>query len=195
MDMDVEHQALQDFFICLGELKRSKSAIVTDIDNEIWIEQITRYLHHVLDAQNRDEIYGFLTNLDSIRFYRVENECRRSLWILLDERYICTVFHPRLKRFDAEPHEKDLAFDLVKQKLLARTSISRITTDTTSKAVTTNVSIINDSTVLVNPNNLLACCFDKPRAIVSSVTATVKELDDCMELIVPGEESDDIFLF
>ncbi|CAF3410264.1 unnamed protein product [Rotaria socialis] len=184
MDMDVEHQALQDFVICLGELKRSKSAIVTDIDNEIWIEQITRYLHHVLDAQNRDEIYGFLTNLDSIRFYRVENE-----------RYICTVFHPRLKRFDAEPHEKDLAFDLVKQKLLARTSISRITTDTTSKAVTTNVSIINDSTVLVNPNNLLACCFDKPRAIVSSVTATVKELDDCMELIVPGEESDDILLF
>ncbi|CAF4738474.1 unnamed protein product [Rotaria socialis] len=64
-----------------------------------------------------------------------------------------------------EPHEKDLAFDLVKRDFLARTSISRITTDTASKAVTMNASIINDSTASVNPNNLLACCFDKPRAI------------------------------
>ncbi|CAF3846714.1 unnamed protein product, partial [Rotaria magnacalcarata] len=82
-----------------------------------------------------------------------------------------------------------------KRELLARTSISRITTDTASKAVTTNVSIINDSTAPVNPNNLLACCFDKPREIVSSVTTPVKELNDYMELTVPDDESDDILLF
>ncbi|CAF1635732.1 unnamed protein product, partial [Rotaria magnacalcarata] len=105
-------------------------------------------------------------------------ERRRSVWILLDQHYSCTSLHPRLKRFDAEPHETNLAFDLVKRELLARTSISRITTDTVSKAVTTNVSIINDSTAPVNPNNLLACCFDKPRAIASSVTTPVKELND-----------------
>ncbi|CAF3468969.1 unnamed protein product [Rotaria socialis] len=124
-----------------------------------------------------------------------QSECRRSVWILLDEHYTCTFLHPRLKRFDAEPHEKDLAFDLVKREFLARTSISRITTDTASKAVTMNVSIINDSTASVNPNNLLACCFDKPRAIASSVTTPVKELNDYMELIVPYEENDDILLF
>ncbi|CAF3346862.1 unnamed protein product [Rotaria socialis] len=122
-------------------------------------------------------------------------ECRRYVWILLDEHYICTFLHPRLKRFDTEPHEKDLAFDLVKRELLARTSISRITTDTASKAMTMNVSIINNSTAPVNPNNLLTCCFDKPRAIVSSVTTPVKELNGYMELIVPDEETDDILLF
>ncbi|CAF2018337.1 unnamed protein product [Rotaria magnacalcarata] len=83
----------------------------------------------------------------------------------------------------------------LKRELLAPTSISRTTTDTASKVVTTNVSIINDSTAPVNPNNLLACCFDKPREIVSSVTTPVKELNDYMELIVPDEESDDILLF
>ncbi|CAF3816311.1 unnamed protein product [Rotaria magnacalcarata] len=112
-----------------------------------------------------------------------------------DQDYICTFLHPRRKRFDAVPHEKDLAFDLVKRELLARTSISRITTDTASKTVTTNVSIINDSTAPVNPNNLLACCFDKPRPIVSSVMTSVKELNDYMELIVPDEKSGDILLF
>ncbi|CAF3300205.1 unnamed protein product, partial [Rotaria socialis] len=68
-------------------------------------------------------------------------------------------------------------------------------TDTASKAVTMNVSIINDSTASANPNNLLACCFDKPRAIVSSVTTPMKESNDYRELIVPDQKSDDILLF
>ncbi|CAF3578083.1 unnamed protein product [Rotaria socialis] len=119
----------------------------------------------------------------------------KSIGISQDQHFICTFLHPRLKRFDAVLHEKDIAFDLVKRELLPRTSISRITTDTASKAVTTNVSIINDSTPPANPNNLLTCCFDKPRPIISSVTTPVKELNDYMELIVPDEESDDILLF
>ncbi|CAF3332432.1 unnamed protein product [Rotaria socialis] len=119
----------------------------------------------------------------------------KSIGISQDQHFICTFLHPRLKRFDAVLHEKDIAFDLVKRELLPRTSISRITTDTASKAVTTNVSIINDSTPPANPNNLLTCCFDKPRPIISSVTTPVKELNDYMELVVPDEESDDILLF
>ncbi|CAF2985459.1 unnamed protein product [Rotaria socialis] len=126
-----------------------------------------------------------------------KSQCERikSIGISQDQHFICTFLHPRLKRFDAVLHEKDIAFDLVKRELLPRTSISRITTDTASKAVTTNVSIINDSTPPANPNNLLTCCFDKPRPIISSVTTPVKELNDYMELIVPDEESDDILLF
>ncbi|CAF4848319.1 unnamed protein product [Rotaria magnacalcarata] len=44
------------------------------IDDVIWVEQIARYLTFVLKVQNRDKIYGFLTNLDYIRFYRVEKK-------------------------------------------------------------------------------------------------------------------------
>ena len=127
--------------------------------------------------------------------YIILSEHIRSIWILQDQQYICIFLHPPLKRFDAAPHEKDLVFDLVQLELLARTSISRITTDTASKAVSTNVSIINDSTAPVNPNNILACCFYKPRPIVSSVTTPVKELNNYMELVVSDDESDDILLF
>ncbi|CAF3656976.1 unnamed protein product [Rotaria socialis] len=38
----------------------------------------------------------------------------KSVWILQDQHYIFTFLHPRLKRFDAAPYEKDIAFDLVK---------------------------------------------------------------------------------
>ncbi|CAF5168719.1 unnamed protein product, partial [Rotaria magnacalcarata] len=133
------------------------------------------------------------SELKELKFFLGERI--KSVWILQDQHYICTFLHPCLKRFGVAPHEKDIAFGLVKRELLVRTSISRITTDTASNAVTTNVSIINDSTAPVDPNNLLACCFDKPRPIISSVTTPVKELNDYMKFIIPDEESDDIFLF
>ncbi|CAF4460741.1 unnamed protein product, partial [Rotaria magnacalcarata] len=69
-----EYHCLQDFVICLGELKGSTSSTVMGIDDVIWVEQIARYLTFVLKVQNRDKIYGFLTNLDYIRFYRVEKK-------------------------------------------------------------------------------------------------------------------------
>ncbi|CAF2054082.1 unnamed protein product [Rotaria magnacalcarata] len=133
-------------------------------------DQSSQVLRHSSRSKKPVKRWKFKSNYVLKENYIILGERRRSVWILLDQHYICTSLHPRLKRFDAEPHETNLAFDLVKRELLARTSISRITTDTVSKAVTTNVSIINDSTAPVNPNNLLACCFDKPRAIASSVT-------------------------
>ncbi|CAF4688551.1 unnamed protein product, partial [Rotaria socialis] len=58
-------------------------------------------------------------------------------------------------------------------------------TDTASKAVTMNVSIINDSTASANPNNLLACCFDKPRAI----KLNKNEEQSKQQLSIPDGES------
>ncbi|CAF1283129.1 unnamed protein product [Rotaria magnacalcarata] len=119
----------------------------------------------------------------------------RSVWILQDQHYICTFLHPRLKRFDTAPHEKDIAFNLVKQELLARISTPSVTTDTASKAVATDGTVIIDSTAPVNSNNLLDRCFDKPRPITSSDATPVKELNDYMALVVADEQSDDILLF
>ncbi|CAF5082801.1 unnamed protein product, partial [Rotaria magnacalcarata] len=113
----------------------------------------------------------------------------RSVWILQDQHYICTFLHPRLKRFDTAPHEKDIAFNLVKQELLARISTPSVTTDTASKAVATDGTVIIDSTAPVNSNNLLDRCFDKPRPITSSDATPVKELNDYMALVVADEQS------
>ncbi|CAF5225919.1 unnamed protein product, partial [Rotaria magnacalcarata] len=74
LDTTDEYYSLQDFVICLGELKGSTSSTVIDIDDVNWVEQLARYLTLVLKVQNRDKIYGFLTNLDYIRFYRVEKK-------------------------------------------------------------------------------------------------------------------------
>ncbi|CAF5102287.1 unnamed protein product, partial [Rotaria magnacalcarata] len=55
-----------------------------------------------------------------------------------------------------------------------------VTTDTASKAVATDGTVIIDSTAPVNSNNLLDRCFDKPRPITSSDATPVKELNDYM---------------
>ncbi|CAF5042422.1 unnamed protein product [Rotaria sp. Silwood1] len=75
INMDDEHQALQDFTVCIGELKVTKNGSIENLQN---IGQLARYLDMTLKVQNRDKIYGFLTNLQYITFYcveKTENPC------------------------------------------------------------------------------------------------------------------------
>ncbi|CAF3651651.1 unnamed protein product [Rotaria sp. Silwood1] len=75
INMDDEYQALQDFTVCIGELKVTKNGSIENLQN---IGQLARYLDMTLKVQNRDKIYGFLTNLQYITFYcveKTENPC------------------------------------------------------------------------------------------------------------------------
>ncbi|CAF3751948.1 unnamed protein product, partial [Rotaria magnacalcarata] len=177
---------------------------LTSVDKNL-LEEVCRFLIvfdnaiDQLSAEERPTMHQVLSIrqllIDQCEAKFEDSSELKELKLFLDQHYICTFLHSRLKRFDAAPHEKDIAFGLVKRELLARASISNITTDTASNGVTTNVSIINDSTAPVHPNNLLACCFDKPRPIINSVTTPAKELNDYMKFIIPDEESDDVLLF
>ncbi|CAF3367902.1 unnamed protein product [Rotaria socialis] len=69
IDQNDEHEALQDFAVCLGELK---STLKESLEDKSWIGQLMRYLDLLLEIQNREKVYGFLTNVQYIRFYCVE---------------------------------------------------------------------------------------------------------------------------
>ncbi|CAF3666299.1 unnamed protein product [Rotaria sp. Silwood1] len=62
---------LQDFVICLGELKTS----TTPIDNEEAKGQTLYYLKILLEVQDRKKAYGFLTNITHMsNFILYKNE-------------------------------------------------------------------------------------------------------------------------
>ncbi|CAF2114467.1 unnamed protein product [Rotaria magnacalcarata] len=69
-----EYGSLQDFVVCLGEVKSSNESI----DAFKHIGQLCSYLTDVLKIQNRQKIYGFITNLQHIRFYYVVKERNSS---------------------------------------------------------------------------------------------------------------------
>ncbi|CAF1384851.1 unnamed protein product [Rotaria magnacalcarata] len=58
---------MQDFVVCLGELKAPNVSL-----NEKAIGQICSYLTDVLITQNRQNIYGFLTNFELLKFIQVQ---------------------------------------------------------------------------------------------------------------------------
>ncbi|CAF4620907.1 unnamed protein product, partial [Rotaria magnacalcarata] len=69
IDQDNEQEALQDFAVCLGEFK---STLSESLEHKSWIAQLLRHLDLILAVQNRDQVYGFLTNIQYIRFYCAE---------------------------------------------------------------------------------------------------------------------------
>ncbi|CAF1943323.1 unnamed protein product [Rotaria magnacalcarata] len=69
IDQDNEQEALQDFAVCLGEFK---STLKESLEDKSWIAQLLRHLDLILAVQNRDQVYGFLTNVQYIRFYCAE---------------------------------------------------------------------------------------------------------------------------
>lgn len=63
-------QCLQDFVVCAGELKGTDKSI-HDLN---YIGQLCQYLTLLLDIQERNNMYGFLSNMKEIQFYYVEKQ-------------------------------------------------------------------------------------------------------------------------
>ncbi|CAF3428674.1 unnamed protein product [Rotaria sp. Silwood1] len=70
IDKNNQRAILKDFIVCLGELKRFDANIV----KEDPIGQISRYLYYILDEQNREKVYGFLTNAEQSIFYCLQKK-------------------------------------------------------------------------------------------------------------------------
>ncbi|CAF3900139.1 unnamed protein product [Rotaria sp. Silwood1] len=72
INIDIKDQctSLEDFVIFVGEFKSTMQSI----DSPAHIAQLCEYLVDVLMIQNRKKVYGFITNLQFIRFYYVEKE-------------------------------------------------------------------------------------------------------------------------
>jgi hypothetical protein len=72
-----EHESLQDFVVCIGELKASaKPAGINSPDS---IGQLMCYLTCILKVQQRGKVYGFITNINNIRFYYAEQNENQSI--------------------------------------------------------------------------------------------------------------------
>ncbi|CAF4296365.1 unnamed protein product [Rotaria sordida] len=69
-----EHEALQDFIVCVGELKSPTNSI----NSKESMGQLLRYLALILDVQKRVKIYGFLTNVKFIKFFYVTKDPHSS---------------------------------------------------------------------------------------------------------------------
>ncbi|CAF5062812.1 unnamed protein product, partial [Rotaria sp. Silwood1] len=67
-NINVEINCLQDFAVCLGELKCSDK----DMTERRFTDQLLQYLSILLTKQMRPKIYGFLLNTEYIKFYYVE---------------------------------------------------------------------------------------------------------------------------
>ncbi|CAF5047984.1 unnamed protein product, partial [Rotaria sp. Silwood1] len=70
-----EHESLQHFVVCVGELKSSRKSI----DAPKAVGQLLRYMTHILQIQQRDKVYGFITNINSIRFYCAKSDNDKSI--------------------------------------------------------------------------------------------------------------------
>ncbi|CAF1546660.1 unnamed protein product, partial [Rotaria sordida] len=65
-----QHEVLEDFIICLGEFKKPTSPI----HNTSKADNLFRYMNATLDAQQREKIYGFITNINTIKFFYAEKK-------------------------------------------------------------------------------------------------------------------------
>ncbi|CAF2832284.1 unnamed protein product [Rotaria sp. Silwood2] len=72
---DDEHESLQHFVVCVGELKSS----IKSIDAPKAVGQLLRYMTYILQIQQRGKAYGFITNINSIRFYCAKQENDTSI--------------------------------------------------------------------------------------------------------------------
>jgi hypothetical protein len=70
LDDKSESQCVQDFIVCLGQLKTPS----TSLDNEATIGEVLQCLTNVLKVQNRRKIYGFVTNFTHMTFYCAEKK-------------------------------------------------------------------------------------------------------------------------
>ncbi|CAF1427178.1 unnamed protein product, partial [Rotaria sp. Silwood1] len=74
--MNKKHSCLQDFVVCLGEIKSPQVSLIDD-KSVIW--KLLQYLQILLNVQHRRLVYGFLTNFTTITFFYVEkNLCSNS---------------------------------------------------------------------------------------------------------------------
>ncbi|CAF3987439.1 unnamed protein product [Rotaria sordida] len=70
INMSKQHEVLEDFIICLGEFKKPTSPI----HNTSKADNLFRYMNATLDAQQREKIYGFITNINTIKFFYAEKK-------------------------------------------------------------------------------------------------------------------------
>ncbi|CAM4976078.1 unnamed protein product [Rotaria socialis] len=77
-NINAEKDCLEDFVVCLGELKRSNK----DMTEKNVVGQLLQYLSLLLTIQARQKIYGFLLNTEYIQFYYVERRvfCSSSIF-------------------------------------------------------------------------------------------------------------------
>ncbi|CAF3005956.1 unnamed protein product [Rotaria socialis] len=73
-NINAEKDCLEDFVVCLGELKRSNK----DMTEKNVVGQLLQYLSLLLTIQARQKIYGFLLNTEYIQFYYVERRPNSS---------------------------------------------------------------------------------------------------------------------
>ncbi|CAF3897947.1 unnamed protein product [Rotaria sp. Silwood1] len=70
IDIDKEVECLQDFVVCLGNIKSPNVSLSEDSI----IEEILQYLKIILAVQGREKIYGFLSNCTHIKFFYVKKK-------------------------------------------------------------------------------------------------------------------------
>ncbi|CAF5066520.1 unnamed protein product, partial [Rotaria sp. Silwood1] len=70
IDIDQEESCLQDFVVCLGNLISPYLSLSVDS----LVEEILQYLTMILAAQNREKIYGFISNYTHIKFFYVQKK-------------------------------------------------------------------------------------------------------------------------
>ncbi|CAF2068131.1 unnamed protein product [Rotaria magnacalcarata] len=86
---------LQDFAVCLGELKCSNK----DITERRFIGQLLQYLSVLLKKQARPKIYGFLLNNEYIKFYYVERRPNSSDYNYYQSNYL--IFKNELEKLES----------------------------------------------------------------------------------------------
>ncbi|CAF3775118.1 unnamed protein product [Rotaria socialis] len=73
-NINAEKDCLEDFVVCLGELKCSNK----EMTEKNVVGQLLQYLSLLLTIQARPKIYGFLLNTEYIQFYYVERRPNSS---------------------------------------------------------------------------------------------------------------------
>ncbi|CAF4007052.1 unnamed protein product [Rotaria sp. Silwood1] len=94
-NINVEINCLQDFAVCLGELKCSDK----DMTERRFTDQLLQYLSILLTKQMRPKIYGFLLNTEYIKFYYVERRPNPSNYNFYQSNYL--IFKNELEKLES----------------------------------------------------------------------------------------------
>jgi hypothetical protein len=95
-------------------------------------------------------------------------------WPITDEHRLATILHPKFKKFECSPNEKEKSINVLKsqfQKIIS----SSCTNSLASKHVVVQSSSSNTTS---KPNNLLSQCFDAKVKVVDERLNPLQEIDD-----------------
>ncbi|CAF4515924.1 unnamed protein product [Rotaria sp. Silwood2] len=122
---------------------------------------------------------NFMMNYNLIEKDLLDCVSRRlnNAWPITDEHRLATILHPKFKKFECSPNEKEKSINVLKSQFQKHQTI--ISPSCTNSLVSKHFVVQSSSSnTTPKPNNLLSQCFDAKVKVVDERLNPLQEIDD-----------------